>query len=488
MNRHEFYDKLNTYKILQHSSKYGDKYYTKIDKYYPDGSARYFYTRQEWEAYQKDKGQDEFRKQQEQKKKAEQKADMTGYKDWKQKEDKNKKYEEKYKNTDTYKQETAKQKEIDRINKLKQDVKDAWTNPDDPMGYKTSAYVLLDSPEGKALAQLVKKMYEENYPDKMSVGEINTKLCSSNEYKKLKEIDPDVAINALWYATSDVEKKIKILKNSVNSREQAEREGVISNKLSSNDPEVVQEGVNMVYHDYIDFINNAKSDRLYTTEEMNEITSNYMELLNSMSILRSAEEKDPKNGLPKMANKMTAEEAMEYINPGRKSLLSELEGGGNCRLCTLAMDLRMRGYDVSAPNVTDADEGFEKGGTVDKVFLGLFTVDTVMDENNGIDKMYKGSAPSIVQKETIRDSIIEVSKQTNSYGFLDVAWNDATFGHAMFYTVSAGGEIEVYDAQINERVDINELMKDSYDWCFTRTDNLEPDYDYIKAHNWTVYY
>lgn len=97
MNRYDFYDNLNKFKSLQHSSKYGDKYYTKLDKYYPDGSSRYFYSRQEWEAYQKDKGQDEFKKQQTQKKEAENRSGMTGYTEWKKKEDKKKEIFEKNK-------------------------------------------------------------------------------------------------------------------------------------------------------------------------------------------------------------------------------------------------------------------------------------------------------------------------------------------------------------------------------------------------------
>lgn len=49
MNRHEFYDKLNRYKSLSHSGNY--KYYNKIDL--PDGKSRYFYTKAEWDAYNK---------------------------------------------------------------------------------------------------------------------------------------------------------------------------------------------------------------------------------------------------------------------------------------------------------------------------------------------------------------------------------------------------------------------------------------------------
>ena len=57
MNRYEFYSNLNSFKSLQHAS--GSKangvheYVAKIDKFYPDGRPRYFYTKEEWDNYQK---------------------------------------------------------------------------------------------------------------------------------------------------------------------------------------------------------------------------------------------------------------------------------------------------------------------------------------------------------------------------------------------------------------------------------------------------
>lgn len=116
MNRHEFYDNLNKYKSLQHSSQYGDKYYTKLDKYYPDGSSRYFYSRQEWEAYQRDKGQDEWKKQQAQKKEAENRSGMSGYTDWKKNEDEKKRIE-KQKKESIEKNKAASEHEGDRFKK-----------------------------------------------------------------------------------------------------------------------------------------------------------------------------------------------------------------------------------------------------------------------------------------------------------------------------------------------------------------------------------
>ena len=56
MNRYEFYGNLNKFKREQaiiHANT--NKYYAKIDKYYSDGRARYFWSKDEWDAYQKEK-------------------------------------------------------------------------------------------------------------------------------------------------------------------------------------------------------------------------------------------------------------------------------------------------------------------------------------------------------------------------------------------------------------------------------------------------
>lgn len=42
----------NLSRATKPKSNYGQSYYTKIDKYYPDGSARYFYSKDEYEVYQ----------------------------------------------------------------------------------------------------------------------------------------------------------------------------------------------------------------------------------------------------------------------------------------------------------------------------------------------------------------------------------------------------------------------------------------------------
>lgn len=86
MNRIMFYNKLDKYHLAHATDEWGKQYYNKLDNYYPSGKARYFYTKEEWDAYQREqqgKAQDQFKKQQEAKKTAEAKNNMSGYSDWK---------------------------------------------------------------------------------------------------------------------------------------------------------------------------------------------------------------------------------------------------------------------------------------------------------------------------------------------------------------------------------------------------------------------
>lgn len=60
MNRYEFYSNLDKYKGLSHSTGYmpsgTNAYIAKLDNFYGKGKHRYFYSKEEWDAYNKNKG------------------------------------------------------------------------------------------------------------------------------------------------------------------------------------------------------------------------------------------------------------------------------------------------------------------------------------------------------------------------------------------------------------------------------------------------
>lgn len=129
MNRIMFYNKLDKYHLAHATDEWGKQYYNKLDNYYSNGKARYFYTKEEWDAYQREqqgKAQDNFKKQQEAKKTAEAKNNMSGYSDWKKGQEQKEaaKVSQQNKLNDINNEEKNKQAEIYNKNKNAADAED----------------------------------------------------------------------------------------------------------------------------------------------------------------------------------------------------------------------------------------------------------------------------------------------------------------------------------------------------------------------------
>ena len=137
----------------------------------------------------------------------------------------------------------------------------------------------------------------------------------------------------------------------------------------------------------------------------------------------------------------------------------------NCMLCTTALDLKRKGYDVRAGKSND---GYDA---------------------DDIKKWYKNA-------EVKNGSYKEIAKEIKSlpegaYGNLMVCWTSGG-GHSMFFRVE-NGKIAVYDAQVNMKIKnidnhfINTTgayfdSRPGKTW-YVRTDNLEPNIDYLKKNN-----
>ena len=174
-----------------------------------------------------------------------------------------------------------------------------------------------------------------------------------------------------------------------------------------------------------------------------------------------------KDHLNKKGQEMTEEEEfkddLKKVNMERSYgiFLSNRKQGytQNCMTCTTAMDLRQRGYDVRSGKTPD---GFEA------------------DE---LKKWYRNPK---IEKATFNDTISNLKKQPEgAYGNLMVVWaNSYGAGHSMFYKIQ-NGEPKVYCAQTNDWMSINQLefMTDPRISWSCRTDNLTPNYKYLKENN-----
>ena len=187
---------------------------------------------------------------------------------------------------------------------------------------------------------------------------------------------------------------------------------------------------------------------------------------------RKNEETDPKTGLKlksdpnasvkddmKMVNREYAYGmfAKELWDIDSKKTMGHTE---NCMLCTTAMDLKRRGYDVKA--------GSSKEGYYAK----------------DVTNWYKEKkAPTMGRFNSI---IEQLNKQPEgSHGNLMVYWKEGG-GHSMFYRIEDNKPV-IYDAQSNKTYTVNDIA-DHINYtipghCFLRTDNLTPDYEFLKKSN-----
>jgi len=134
--------------------------------------------------------------------------------------------------------------------------------------------------------------------------------------------------------------------------------------------------------------------------------------------------------IPKLKTKMSTEENMKKVNPDYPDPGTTT----NCMLCTTAMAMREKGYDVQA-NKTLTD--------------GFYT------EN--IDKIWssEGSFKKIKARKS-KDIISTLEKESDgSYGNLTVFWRLGG-GHSVFWK-KEGSEVVIYDGQFGKKIKNNEL-------------------------------
>ena len=180
---------------------------------------------------------------------------------------------------------------------------------------------------------------------------------------------------------------------------------------------------------------------------------------------RETEKTDKNTGLKlKSDPDASIKDDMKFINREFKYTLFALSGMAagsteNCMLCTTALDLKRRGYDVKAGKVSE----------------GFYATD--------IKKWYK-TEPQINMNKF--DNLMDMIKKEpeGSYGNFMVYWAEGG-GHSMFYRIENGKPV-IYDAQSNKKYSIGTIRSHANrsipGTCYVRLDNLEPNYNYLKVN------
>ena len=165
----------------------------------------------------------------------------------------------------------------------------------------------------------------------------------------------------------------------------------------------------------------------------------------------------------KLGNSLTGEIARSMASTKKQSIRRGYTS--NCMLCTTAMDLRRRGFDVRAHSSND----------------GFYSKELTKWYKDG--KVTRGNAKDIATK--LRN------EPEGSHGNLMITWKEGG-GHSLFYRIEKG-KVVVYDTQINKVVKSMENFNDKFIdknldqsngfTTYMRTDNLTPDYEYLKKNN-----
>lgn len=172
-------------------------------------------------------------------------------------------------------------------------------------------------------------------------------------------------------------------------------------------------------------------------------------------------------------------EDMRHVNPNRGR--SDGSGDTNCMFCTVAWEMRKRGYDVQALQST---RGFNNSffGTC---FKEPKEVDIESRELKFKDRFMKYDIYSIVRPSKVDQSKIwdTLDKEpVGSRGYIGVDFINSYMGHAMYYEVTKDGPVISDTQQVKQytRKKKCKFLDDVAKAQLIRLDNLELDVDGLK--------
>lgn len=215
-------------------------------------------------------------------------------------------------------------------------------------------------------------------------------------------------------------------------------------------------------------------------EKAKKIAEDWNNSIKSMlTQMNSAAPKSFSDLKKKTNNKLSQTEDMSRVNPYYK----EDDGyGTNCGYCTLAYELRRRGYDVEAARnssgigtqTVDIYDWYthknSQLSTIDKIKYNAKKNHT---KKEIAEYKYPGLKYFPTNEYTSKDVEKEILKQgEGARGQFLVNWSVGNSGHSVAYEVK-NGNVYLRDCQINKTYNVEDLFKRSSSVYFFRTDNEE---------------
>lgn len=188
---------------------------------------------------------------------------------------------------------------------------------------------------------------------------------------------------------------------------------------------------------------------------------------------RETEKIDPDTGLYLKKEDLGINDDLKKINPNFK------KGEAfqyNCALCTAAMEMRRRGYDVAASGLENVSNG---GVSIDET-------STWFKPPRYYEPFLTGLTGEGANKFSELKAAVK-AQGNGARGEITVSWAGNGAGHSMFYQVENGSMV-IYDGQSGEKFDgskVDKLLNKTVFAMIRRLDDLEPDMDAMKngLHN-----
>ena len=187
---------------------------------------------------------------------------------------------------------------------------------------------------------------------------------------------------------------------------------------------------------------------------------------------------DPKTGLRLKKKATSKDDDLKKTNPSYG--LSDGTGNNNCYACTVAYDLRKRGYDVTAAE----DYNGANMTTITSLYKNakpkLVSVKPNPISTKNTSQNYIDNAGLYHNRDLTNELKSELQKEPNgSSGYLTFKWHGSGGGHAVAYEKEKG-HVLIYDPQNGQKYELEQYCDKASDVAYFRTDNLEIDYKKAK--------
>lgn len=187
-----------------------------------------------------------------------------------------------------------------------------------------------------------------------------------------------------------------------------------------------------------------------------------------VSSLRRGTTIDPKTGFRLKNKERSADFDLKHCNPGYSNTYND-GSRHNCALCSVAYDMRRRGYEVASK---EAHQGLT---------------------DNQIQSMYKNPKVYHITPDAINDNkanalhVNSLTKATEqrmqkepdgSRGIMCLSWSPYA-GHAVAYEKN-NGKITIMDAQLGKKYPMQSYVSRAVDVTYFRTDDLDINPDQVR--------